>query len=46
MGQAPQSLTDLGPRPIAMRELVPLLALSAPPMDPHLEDVERRLGAR
>ena len=45
VGQAAQSFTDSGPRPLAMREPTPLLALPAPRVDPHLEDVKGRLGA-
>lgn len=43
--QAPYVLTDSGPRPSTMREPTPLLALPSPRVDPHLGDVERRLGA-
>ena len=43
--QVPYVLVDTGPRPFAVREPTPLLALPAPRADPHLEEVERRLGA-
>lgn len=43
--QTPYALTDSGPRPLEVREPTPLLALSTPRVDPHFEDVERRLGA-
>jgi hypothetical protein len=33
------------PRPLAVREPTPLLALSAPRIDAHIEEVKRRLGA-
>ena len=42
--QVPYALVDMGPRPLAVREPAPLLALPAPRADPHLEEVERRLG--
>ena len=45
MGQAQQSLTDSGPWPLVVRESVPLLTVPTPRVDPHLEDVERRLSA-
>ena len=44
-GHATQALTDSGPRPLAVREPVPLLALLAPYADPQLKDVKRRLEA-
>ena len=40
--QAPYALTDISPRPLAMKEPAPLLALPIPRIDPHIEDVERR----
>ena len=43
--QVAYGLVNTGPRPLAVRELAPLLALPAPITDPHLEEVERRLGA-
>jgi len=43
--QIPYAIVDTGPRPLAVREPAPLLALPAPRTDPHLEEVERRLGA-
>ena len=43
--QTPYALTDLGPQPLVMRELPPLLALLAHRVDLHLEEVERRLDA-
>ena len=43
--QVPYAIVDTGPRPLAVREPAPLLALLAPRADPHLEEVERRLGA-
>ena len=39
------ALVDRGPHPLAVREPTLLLALSAPIADPHLEEVERMLGA-
>ena len=44
-GNAPQTPIDSGPRPLAVREPTPLLALPAPRADPQLEEVERRLEA-
>ena len=38
-------LVDTNPRLLAVREPAPLLVLPAPIADPHLEEVERRLGA-
>lgn len=43
--QAPYALIDVGLRPLAVREPAPLLVLSTPRVDPHLEKMERRLGA-
>ena len=43
--RAPYALIDSGPRPLAMREPTPLLALPTPQADTHLEEVEKRLGA-
>ena len=43
--QVPYVLVDTGPRPLAIREPTPLLALRAPRADPHLEKVERILYA-
>ena len=43
--QTPYILIDVGPRLLAVREPIPLLALPAPKVDPHLEEEERRLGA-
>ena len=39
------AIVDTSPGPLAVREPAPLLALPAPRADPHLEEVERRLGA-
>ena len=44
-GQVPYAPIDAGPRPSAVRNPVPLLALPAPRVDPQLEEVERQLGA-
>jgi hypothetical protein len=38
-------IVDTGSRPLAVREPTLFLALPALRMDPHLEEVERRLGA-
>ena len=43
--QVPHAFIDAGPRPLAVREPAPLLALPAPRVDTHIEEVERRLGA-
>ena len=43
--QVPYAIVDTGSRPSAVRELAPLLALPAPRANPHLEEVQRRLGA-
>ena len=43
--QVSYALVDTSPRPLAVRKPVPLLALPAARADPHLEQVERRLGA-
>ena len=43
--QAPYAIVDTSPFPLALREPTPLLALPAPKADPHLEEVERTLGA-
>ena len=43
--QVPYTLVDTGARPLAVRKPAPLLALPAPRMDPHLEEVERTLDA-
>ena len=43
--QAPYALIDAGPCPLVVREPAPLLALPAPRMGPHLEEVEKRLDA-
>ncbi len=45
LNQAPYSSIESGPRPLAVREPVSLLALPAPRVDPHLEKVEKRLDA-
>ena len=42
---SPYALIDAGPRPLAVREPAPLLALPAARVDPHLEEVEKKLGA-
>ena len=43
--QAHYASIDLGLRPLAVREPMPLLALLALIMDPHIDEVERRLCA-
>ena len=43
--QAPYALIDTGPHPLVVIEPAPLLALPAPRVDPHLEEVEKKLGA-
>ena len=43
--QVPYAIADAGPRPLAIREPVSLLAMPDPRIDSHLEKVERRLGA-
>jgi hypothetical protein len=43
--QAPYALIDSSPRHLAVSEHAPLLALPALRVDPHLEEVERRLDA-
>ena len=43
--QVPYAIFNTGPRPLAVREPTPLLALPAPRADPHLDEVERKLGA-
>ena len=43
--QVPYFIADAGPRPSTVRQPVSLLALPAPRVDPHIEEVERRLGA-
>ena len=45
LNQAPYASIESGPRPLAVREPVPLLALPALIVDPHLEEVEKKLGA-
>ena len=45
LNQAPYSSIESGPRPLAVREPVALLALSVPRVDPHLEEVKKRLAA-
>jgi hypothetical protein len=37
-------IVDTGPRLLAVRKPAPLLALPAPRVDPHLKEVERKLG--
>ena len=44
-GQAPYAFVDAGPRPLAVREPALLLALPAPEVNPHLQEVEKMLGA-
>ena len=44
-GQVPYAPIDSGPRPLALKDLMPFLALPAPRVDPELEEVERRFGA-
>ena len=41
----PIAIVDTGPRPLAVKEPTPILTLTAPRMDPYLEEMERRLGA-
>jgi hypothetical protein len=43
--QAPYALIDAGPRPLAVREPTPLLALHNPRVDSHIEKVNKKLGA-
>ena len=43
--QVPYAIVDTGPRPLAVREPAPLLALPASRVDLHLEKVERMLCA-
>ena len=43
--QVSYALVDTGARLLAVREPAPLLTLPAPRANPHLEEVERRLGA-
>ena len=43
--QVPYVMVDTGPRPLAVREPAPLLALPAPRADHHLDEVDRRLDA-
>lgn len=45
VNQISPSSADLTSNTLAIRDLVPLLALPAPHGDPQLEDVERSLGA-
>ena len=40
-----QQVVEVGPKPLAVREHVPLLALPAPGTEGRLESVERRLEA-
>ena len=44
-GQAPYVPVDTGPRPLAVRAPEPMLAHSAPRVDPQIEEIEKRLGA-
>ena len=44
LNQAPYASIESGPRPLAVREPVPLLALPALIVDPHLEEVEKKIG--
>ena len=37
--QVPYAFVDTGPRPLAVRDPAPLLAIPAPRADPHLEEV-------
>ena len=43
--QVPYVPVDTGPCPLAVRIPEPLLALPAPRIDPHVEEIEKRLGA-
>ena len=43
--QMPYAIVDMGPRPLAVTEPAPLLALPALRADLYLKEVERRLGA-
>ena len=43
--QASYAFIEPAPRPLAVRKPVPLLALPAPRVDPHHEEVEKRLDA-
>ena len=43
--QAPYASIESGPLPLAVREPIPLSALPTPRVDPHIEEVEKRLGA-
>ena len=45
LSQASYVFIESGPRPLAVREPVPLLALPATRVDPHFEEVEKRLDA-
>ena len=42
---SPYALIDAGPRPLAVREPAPLLALLSPRVDPYLEEMGKRFGA-
>lgn len=42
--QALYALIHSGPRPLAVTKHVPLLVLPTPEVDPHLKEMERRLG--
>ena len=43
--QVPYVIVDTSPRPLAVREPAPFLALPVLRADSHLEEVERKLGA-
>ena len=43
--QVSYALIDVGPRPLAVREPTTFLALPAPKVDTHIEEVEKMLGA-
>ena len=43
--QVPYAIIDMGPRPLAVRQPAPPLALPAPRADLHLAEVERIMGA-
>ena len=48
VGQECQALcvpVDTEPRPLAVRAPEPMLALPAPGVGPHIEEIEKRLGA-
>ena len=44
-GQVPYVHMDTGPLPLAVRTPKPMLALLAPRINPHIEEIGKRLGA-